>query len=141
GTIYEGLEGIFLTGGIDVDPSSYGESRHPLCGATDPPRDWTELTLVRWAMSDDKPVLGVCRGIQAINVAAGGTLYQDVGAQHPGAIKHDYFSTPGGPHQRDSLTPPIRLEARSPPPDIIGAEGASGSSIRHQGIKTHAPGR
>src|SRR5947207_2938964 len=60
--VYERLDGVFLTGGVDVDPESYGESRHELCDRTDPARDRTELTLIRWAVADRKPVLGVCRG-------------------------------------------------------------------------------
>src|SRR5437879_6936384 len=89
--IYEQIDGLFLPGGVDVDPSAYGEARGPHCQRTDPARDWTELLLVRWALADGKPVLAVCRGAQLLNVAVGGSLYQDVGAQHPAAIKHDYL--------------------------------------------------
>src|SRR5207237_824725 len=84
--IYERLDGLFLPGGVDVDPVAYGEPRSALCGRTDPARDWTELLFVRWALADRKPVLAVCRGAQLVNVAVGGSLYQDVGAQHPDAI-------------------------------------------------------
>src|SRR5262249_52868114 len=69
-SIYDRLDGVFLTGGVDVDPASYGEPRHELCGKTDPARDWVELALVRWALPDRKPVLGVRRGIPAINAPA-----------------------------------------------------------------------
>ncbi len=89
--IYDELDGVFLPGGADIDPPSYGEERHPLCDRTDSARDHVELMLIRWAMADRKPVLGVCRGIQLINLAAGGTLYQDLADQYKGAIKHDYF--------------------------------------------------
>src|SRR3712207_8411478 len=54
-------------------------------------RDRVELTLARWALEDGKPVLGVCRGLQLLNVAAGGSLFQDLAEQMPGAMKHDYF--------------------------------------------------
>src|SRR2546429_7755690 len=84
--IYERIDGLFLPGGVDVDPSAYGEARGPHCQRTDPARDWTELLLVRWALAEGKPVLAVCRGAQLLNVAVGGSLYQDVGAQHPAAI-------------------------------------------------------
>src|SRR3954471_13879230 len=90
-TVYERLDGIFLTGGVDVDPSVYGEPKHAKCGHTDPDRDAVELMLVRWALADHKPILAVCRGFQVLNVACGGTLFQDVGSQCPTAIKHDYF--------------------------------------------------
>src|SRR5206468_4323294 len=92
--IFDRLDGVFLTGGVDVDPARYGEERQPYCGQTDPPRDAVELTLLRWALDDHKPILAVCRGIQALNVACGGTLYQDVANQVPGALKHDHFPTP-----------------------------------------------
>jgi len=93
--IYERLDGLFLPGGVDVDPATYGESKSELCGRIDAARDWTELLLARWALADRKPVLAVCRGAQLINVAVGGSLYQDVGAQHPDAIKHDHFPIQG----------------------------------------------
>ncbi len=75
---FERLDGIFLPGGEDIDPANYGAERHPLLGATDKERDRTELLLTRWALEEGMPVLGVCRGIQVINVACGGTLYQDL---------------------------------------------------------------
>src|SRR5262249_4217080 len=136
--IYERLDGVFLTGGVDVDPACYGEPRHPLCGATDPARDWAELRLVRWGCADGKPVLGVCRGIQVINVAAGGTLYQDVAAQHPTAIKHDYF--PSGGHARDRLTHSVRVVERTRLAGLLGAAESAVNSMHHQGIKALAPG-
>ena len=82
--IYDSLDGVFLPGGADIDPVSYGEAPHPLCDKTDRERDRVELALARWALADGKPVLGVCRGMQLINVAAGGTLYQDIAEQMPG---------------------------------------------------------
>jgi len=94
-SIYDRLAGLFLPGGVDIDPAAYGEPRTSLCGRIDPARDWAELLLVRWALADKKPVLAVCRGAQLVNVAIGGSLYQDVGAQHPDAIKHDHFPTGG----------------------------------------------
>src|SRR5581483_8089754 len=103
--VYERLDGVFLTGGADVEPACYGEARHPQCGQTDPDRDRTECHLVRWADADQKPLLAVCRGLQLLNVARGGTLYQDIQAQRPRSLKHDYFSY-GGVYARDRLTHP-----------------------------------
>src|SRR5436190_1435911 len=88
--IYEQLQGVFLTGGVDVDPSQYEEPRDASCGRTDTARDGAALQLVRWAIADKKPVLGVCRGAQVLNVACGGTLYQDVGKFYGPSLKHDY---------------------------------------------------
>lgn len=136
--IYEHLDGVFLTGGVDVGPERYGEEKHALCGQTDPARDWTELTLLRWAMADRKPVLGVCRGMQVINVAAGGSLYQDVSAQHPKAHKHDYF--PVGGYSRDYISHNVRIEPGSRLGRILGAEEAPVNSMHHQGIKRLADG-
>jgi putative glutamine amidotransferase len=95
--IYERLDGVFLAGGVDVDPATYGEAKHDLCGRTDPDRDAVELRLTRWAIDDGKPVFGVCRGLQLINVARGGSLFQDCAAEYAGSIKHDYYPTQGYP--------------------------------------------
>ncbi len=136
--IFDRLDGILLTGGVDIDPDCYGEQRHDLCDRSDPPRDWTEMTLIRWAVADRKPVLGICRGIQAINVACGGSLYQDVAAQYPGAIKHDYFSTNGCP--RDYLAHDVRVESESRLAQLLGTDHCRVNSMHHQGIKQLAPG-
>src|SRR5438552_14800542 len=91
--LYDRLDGVFLTGGVDVEPTQYGEPRLPCCQETDAARDWTELRLVRWAAADGKPLLGICRGIQMLNVALGGSLYQDLRQQRPDSLRHDYFPT------------------------------------------------
>ena len=105
--IYDRLDGLLLPGGVDMDPAAYGESAGPGLGRIDPARDRVELQLTRWAIEDHKPILGLCRGLQVINVARGGTLYQDIQAELPGAIKHDYFPTQG--FQRDFLAHDIAV--------------------------------
>jgi putative glutamine amidotransferase len=137
--IYERLDGLFLMGGVDVDPVHYGESRLPLCGQTDPARDWTELSLVRWCMTDHKPVLGACRGVQVINVAAGGTLYQDIATQCPRAMKHDYFPTANA-YTRDLLVHDIQAQPDSKLAGLLGTDSVPVNSMHHQGIKELAPG-
>jgi putative glutamine amidotransferase len=137
--IYERIHGVFLTGGVDVDPAAYGEQRFEFCGRSDPPRDAVELTLLRWALADRKPVLGVCRGIQVMNVAVGGTLYQDVGQQRRNAIKHDYFPTTGG-FPRDRLSHPLRVTPHSRLATILEETNLQVNSMHHQGIKDLAPG-
>jgi putative glutamine amidotransferase len=138
--MYEQADGIFLAGGHDLDPALYGEAeRHPTCDEPDHERDWTELRLVRWALEDDKPLLGVCRGIQSINVAAGGTLYQHVPDQHPGAIKHDYFSMGEGTG-RDYLAHAVRIEPGSRLSAIMGVDEVMVTSMHHQGVKAIARG-
>src|SRR2546429_4322637 len=136
--IYEQIDGLFLPGGVDVDPSAYGEARGPHCQRTDPARDWTELLLVRWALADGKPVLAVCRGAQPLNVAVGGSLYQDVGAQHPAAIKHDYF--PIGGRRRAERTHDLRIAPGSPLAPPPETQALSVNSKHPHGIAPPAPG-
>src|SRR5262249_4093578 len=130
--LYGRLDGVFLTGGVDVDPINYGELPDPLCGVTDPDRDWTELRLIRWAMAAPRPVLGVCRGHQVINVAAGGTLYQDVATQRPHGIKHDYFPSKGD-YTRDSLVHEVEVQRQTRLGHILGAPRLPVNSMHHQG--------
>ena len=79
------VDGILLTGGGDVDPVFYGDDRHPLTDDAEPGRDEFEIDLARRAMSEDVPLLAICRGAQVLNVAAGGTLVQDI----PSAIESE----------------------------------------------------
>lgn len=137
--IFDRLDGLFLMGGVDMDPIHYGEERLPVCGQTDPARDWTELSLTRWCMADHKPVLGACRGVQVINVAAGGTLYQDIATQCPQAMKHDYFPTANA-YTRDLLVHDVRTEPATRLGRLLGLESVPVNSMHHQGIKELAPG-
>lgn len=136
--IYQRIDGLFLPGGVDMDPASYGEERGPHCGRIDPARDWAELLMVRWALADHKPILAVCRGAQVLNVAVGGTLFQDLAACQADYLKHDYF--PSGGHSRDDLTHDIVLVAGSRLQTLLGAESLPVNSMHHQGIATLAPG-
>jgi putative glutamine amidotransferase len=138
--IYDRIDGVFLTGGVDVDPGAYHEARHELCGRTDPARDWTEVRLVRWAIEDKKPVLGVCRGIQIINVACGGTLYQDVKLRQPMPIKHDYFPSQEAGYARDLLVHDVDVQQQSRLRQIMGDDHVRVNSMHHQSIKDLAPG-
>jgi putative glutamine amidotransferase len=90
-SLYERMDGIFMAGGGDLNPACYGQDQYTKTNGLDHLRDETELTLLRWALEDGKPLLGVCRGSQIINVAAGGTLYQDVTDFVPNAMRHQYF--------------------------------------------------
>lgn len=136
--IYEGLDGVFLAGGVDVDPSSYGEERDALCGRTDLDRDHVELLFARWAREDDKPLFGVCRGLQVMNVEAGGSLYQDCAEFYAGSMKHDYFPTAG--HARDYLAHSVRVQDGSRLRQILGAAEVRVNSMHHQGLRDVAPG-
>ncbi|MEW6244629.1 MAG: gamma-glutamyl-gamma-aminobutyrate hydrolase family protein [Bacillota bacterium] len=82
------IDGLLLTGGHDVDPAVFGEEPEEGLGEITPERDVMEMSLTRAALEMDMPVLAICRGIQVLNVAAGGTLYQDIKSQVRGAKKH-----------------------------------------------------
>ena len=131
--VYDRLDGVFLTGGVDIDPGQYGEERHASCDRSDPARDWVEMRLIRWALEDGKPILGVCRGVQALNVACGGSLYQDVAAQYPLAVKHDYFPT--GETPRAYLAHPVEVRPDSRLAGLLGAGRLQVNSMHHQGVK------
>ncbi len=137
--MYERLDGVFLPGGVDMNPLTYGEERTDLCGRLDPDRDVVEIALARWALADHKPILGVCRGLQVLNVAAGGSLYQDVLAQHPDAIKHDYYPYTGE-FTRDMLVHDVQIEPGSRLGSLLGSQRFMVNSMHHQGIRQLAPG-
>src|SRR6476660_8903546 len=83
-----GADGLLLTGGGDVDPARYGESPHATLEEVDPARDEFEIALIAVARERDLPIFAICRGIQVLNVAEGGTLVQDIPSEMPGALKH-----------------------------------------------------
>ena len=93
-----------------MDPATYEEERHPQLGATDSERDRTEMLLTRWAIEGGMPVLGVCRGVQVINVVCGGTLYQDLLSQQSAYHKHDFFPPN---HERYRISHQIKIEPDS----------------------------
>jgi putative glutamine amidotransferase len=124
------LDGLFLPGGEDIDPSNYGEERHPLLGATDRERDRTELLLTRWALQAGMPILGVCRGVQLINVACGGTLVQDLHSEQPDLEKHDYFPPS---YERFRISHSIAIEPDSHLAHALG-QVHEVNSMHHQGI-------
>lgn len=137
--IYEHLDGVFLPGGADIDPASYKEERHRACDTSDPARDEVELMFVRWAMEEQKPVLGVCRGLQIINLAAGGTLYQDLADQFEGSIKHDYFPF-SGEFARDYIAHDVTLTPRTRLAKIFRVQTLPVNSMHHQGIRSLGDG-
>ena len=136
--IYDRLDGVFLPGGVDIDPESYSEPRTDVCGRVDPDRDRTEIMFADWAMKDGKPILAVCRGAQLLSVAAGGTLYQDLSSEYPGAIKHDYWPK-AGERTRQDLAHPVNVVENSRLSRLIGSNTFLVNSMHHQGIKQLAP--
>jgi putative glutamine amidotransferase len=134
-TLYDLVDGLLLSGGGDIDPNYYGESRHEACGIPDLERDETELALIRWAIEEGKPLLAICRGIQVVNVALGGTLYQDLQAQAPEAERHDW--SPGYP--RDYIAHSVSISPQTRLGRIVGADPLPVNSFHHQAIKHVAP--
>jgi putative glutamine amidotransferase len=137
--LYELLDGLVLAGGEDVAPERYGEVvAHPSVESI-PERDALEFTLLEWALADGLPVLAICRGIQVLNVALGGTLYQDLPHDRPLHPAHDQMqATPPVPRPQPSH--PVRVEAGSALAELTGATVLDVNSIHHQGIKELAPG-
>ncbi|MCL7455220.1 MAG: gamma-glutamyl-gamma-aminobutyrate hydrolase family protein [Anaerolineae bacterium] len=133
--VYERLHGLLLTGGGDVDPVHYGEVAHEKCGIPSPERDETEMALVRWAVDEGKPLLAICRGIQVLNVALGGSLYQDIEAQVPGAGRHDWY--PG--HPRTLRAHRVACLAGSRLADFMASRSLEVNTLHHQAIKEPAP--
>jgi len=135
----EGCDGVLLTGGEDVDPVEYGErERHPTVELA-PARDRYELQLARLAIDRDLPLFAICRGAQVLNVAAGGTLIQDIPSQHPSDIAHS-ITLPRDKAVHDvEVRPDTCLSAM-----LAGRLPASGriavNSRHHQSVKTPAPG-
>ncbi|HWA17167.1 MAG TPA: gamma-glutamyl-gamma-aminobutyrate hydrolase family protein [Gemmatimonadales bacterium] len=135
---YERLDGLFIPGGVDMDPATFHETPHAKLGRIDPPRDATELMLAKWAIDEGKPLFGLCRGLQVINVALGGTLHQDLETEMPGAIKHDYFPNAG--FARDHLAHDVTIEPGSRLRQIVGDPVLPVNSMHHQGIRTLGAG-
>ena len=132
--VLDSVSGLVLTGGEDVDPARYGEQRHEKVRSVNPARDATEAALVEEAKARGLPVLAICRGIQILNVALGGTLVQDISSQCQTDIGHDE----DGP--RDSRSHEISVEPGSLIAAAVGAEHLSVNSFHHQSVKRVAAG-
>jgi putative glutamine amidotransferase len=128
GEALELVDGLLLTGGADIDPASYGEPRHPETGETMPERDQFEIALTRAAIELDLPLLGICRGMQLLNVACGGTLLQHL-PEHFGHEEHRRVpgSFDGADH--DVELAPGSLAAR-----VAGETRHATKSHHHQGV-------
>jgi len=127
------LDGVIVSGGAgDVDPALYGEARHPRTRPVEGVRDRFELALVTAALDGDVPVLGICRGMQVLNVARGGTLEQHL----PDVVGHDRHAHQPGRYADHE----VRLEEDSLAARAVGAERAAVKSYHHQGARTLGDG-
>ncbi len=127
------LDGLLLAGGDDCDPSLYGEERHPSTEPMDPRRQSSDLTLARAARERGIPTLGICLGVQVMNVAAGGTLIQDIASAVETDI--DHASEAAERHRHEVL-----IESNTRLADILGARELNVNSSHHQAIGKIANG-
>ncbi|MGH2347029.1 MAG: gamma-glutamyl-gamma-aminobutyrate hydrolase family protein [Chloroflexota bacterium] len=133
--IFPRLDGLLFTGGVDIHPHRYGQAVHPGCEHIDEDRDATEFALADLTRRSAIPVLGICRGIQLINVAWGGTLVQDLTLQRPGGEDHR-ASNPEPPRTAHTLT----LEHDSRLAAALGVDRVPANSMHHQAVDVLAPG-
>ncbi len=133
--IYSALDGLLLPGGIDVSPDRYHQERHAMLGEVDPMRDELEITLAAWAVEDDLPVLGICRGIQVLAVAAGGSLFQDLPSERTSEVAHEVRE-----FGRDFLSHRIDVECNSRLGRALGCASSQVNSFHHQAVRDVPPG-
>lgn len=126
-TVLDHIDGILLTGGQDIEPAIYGELQLDYCGETSDLRDDFERLLIKIALKRDLPMFGICRGIQILNVALGGTLYQDLAHQHPSTINHHMLP----PYNR--VAHQVKLSSHLK--DLYNKNEIGVNSYHHQAIK------
>ena len=124
------LDGVLLSGGGDINPQRFDAVPHPKIFGVSSERDRLEISLTYIALELDKPLLAICRGVQVLNVALGGTLHTHIQDQMEHSLKHDWF--PKFP--RDKLAHAVSLKCESKLDQIYGADEIQVNSLHHQGI-------
>jgi putative glutamine amidotransferase len=127
--LLEVVDGVILSGGADLDPALWGEPGREGAESIVPERGAFELALVRAVLERDAPILGICRGVQSLNVAAGGSLHVDILAERPGATDH----RDGTP--LDQVVHPVEIDAGSRLAALCGARVLRVNSWHHQAVK------
>lgn len=122
------VDGLLLTGGVDIDPELFGQAPHPKIRRVDRERDDLEIALVREALRRDLPILAICRGIQVLNVAAGGTLLQDLPSQLRGGERHDC------PEPRTARVHRVAVESGTQLHRILREGHVPVNSFHHQAV-------
>ena len=135
GAVVRSLDGLLLSGGSDLDPSYYGEEPDPELGPTIPERDAFEMALVGLALRRGIPIFGICRGMQVLNVALGGTLYQDLPSQWDRDVFKHRQATP-----KWQPTHEVEVEDGSYIAGVMDREMVKVNSYHHQGVKDLAEG-
>ncbi len=134
--IFERIDGLILSGGGDVHPCAYEEEDDGLLWHIDESRDRTEILLATWALNENRPLLAICRGAQVLNVAAGGTLVQDISVHIPNALSHTCIAGQPLPQIAHS----IEVAKNSNLASLIGSGSVGVNSAHHQAIKDVAEG-
>jgi putative glutamine amidotransferase len=129
GAVLDGVAGLVLTGGEDVDPAHFGAEPHPDLGTVHATRDVFELALVREARARRMPVLAICRGIQLLNVALGGTLVQDIPSEWPSELSHDLS------HRREERVHAVAIEPGTRLANALGDAQITANSSHHQSVE------
>lgn len=133
GALLARLDGVLLTGGGDVDPARFGETPHPTVSDISPARDALEIELTRWALERRAPLLAICRGLQVLNVALGGSLHQDIPSDLPSTLDHSQKAL-----QRTRRSQPVhhvKVQAGSRLATILGTLEVDVNSLHHQALK------
>lgn len=127
--VYDQCNGVLLTGGSDCDPADFGEERHEKTSGIDHDRDRAEYALVKWAIQEDKPIFGICRGEQVMNVAMGGSLIQDIPSQWQTDATHAWQGA------RNDLAHTVSVDANTRLAGMTGAGEIHTNSFHHQSVK------
>jgi putative glutamine amidotransferase len=130
-----GCDGVVFSGGGDISPQFYGASPSPAIKGIDTDRDGLELALFRLVEEKRRPFLAICRGLQLVNVALGGTLCADIAGCHTGAIKHDFMEK----YPRNFRAHEVKISSQSQLEGILGCSSLEVNSIHHQAVEQLAP--
>ena len=129
------FDGFVLSGGGDVDPALYGGRANANMHAINAERDAFELALIPLVLAVDKPLLAICRGVQVLNVALGGSLYEDIASNLPAAQRHDWYPN----YPRDYLAHTVEVKPGSRLAGILATRKLRTNSLHHQAIRQPAP--
>jgi putative glutamine amidotransferase len=131
--LMENVDGVVLSGGGDIEPGLYGEQPHASVRGVSARRDRFEIEVVRRAIDGRLPLLAICRGMQVLNVALGGTLYQHVPQTFGDAIPHDQVAAG---YRRDEITHPVEVRSGTLLGNIVGSGAVGVNSMHHQCVRS-----
>ncbi|HUS13870.1 MAG TPA: gamma-glutamyl-gamma-aminobutyrate hydrolase family protein [Chloroflexia bacterium] len=135
--LYDCLDGLLIPGGVDINPRFFQEDAHVDTDTPDNGLDFVETTMLPWALADDLPIFGICRGQQVLNVVMGGTLWQDIPSEYATVFDHrESYKR----KIRDYLAHDVRIEAGTRLRTLAGAERVWVNTSHHQAVKAVAPG-